>query len=104
MKLILGLLFGIILSTTANALVCENDYSILEIKILNNASPKLVLWNLKLKNDDTFFYEGSGEWQKEEASEDAFSSFNEDTAISYQNKRAVFVLPDSQAIYFSSCN
>lgn len=64
---------------------------------------KNVQWVLKLIDNDSAKIEGSGVWQKEDDSADAFSSFDDNSAISYKTKRAVFVLPDNQAIYFPVC-
>ena len=66
---------------------------------------KYVQWIISLNSDENTRIEGTGLWQKEVESEDAFSAYNDDSAISYKNKRAVFVNGTNlgDAIYFPEC-
>lgn len=79
-----------------------NDFKLV-ILIDQQSSVSEVFWNLSLISDPSEMFKGQGRFQKEIESEDAFSSFDESSAISYKNKRAVFVHSDDQAQYFPIC-
>lgn len=84
-------------------IVCHQNNVELSIKVIELAGEKNVFWTVKLQDEDAPVYSGFGIFQKEAESEDAFSSYDELTAISYKNNKAIFVLPDNNAIFFSDC-
>jgi hypothetical protein len=90
------------LNTWANDnFLCTNNNIQLSISI---SAEKSVAWTLKLiDEDDKSSITGSGVWQKEADSADAFSSFDDNSAISYKNNRAVFVMSSNQALFFPVC-
>nr|BDT28289.1 hypothetical protein BHI3_17550 [Bacteriovorax sp. HI3] len=85
--------------------VCTTNNLKLEITVTEELEGKFVHWILGLVNDESASLEGRGLWQKEVESDDAFSAYNEETAISYKNKRAVFVSGTNlgDAILFPVC-
>lgn len=104
------LLFIALMSFSVNAFseekyVCRTENLKLEINVFENVDTKFVHWNLSLISDENTSLEGTGPWQKEVESEDAFSAYNDESAISYKNKRAVFVVGTNlgDAIYFPEC-
>jgi len=102
---IVALLICFISSTafSTEVITCQNGHIQMSIISNRDAKPGTVSWSLKLLNDSTFSKEGSGAWQKEIDSEDAFSSFDDQSAISYKNKKSIFVLPNGEVIYFRNC-
>ena len=85
-------------------LICTNSNSLkLTINIVEKFNQKNVFWALFEANKTTSTFKGTGPWQKELESEDAFSAFDNQTAISFKDNRAFFVLPTDQAIYFPNC-
>lgn len=86
-----------------NSIICTNNDVLLQIKIEDVDDAKKVFWKIMIVNDESSAIAGSGPWQKETNSLDAFSSFDEVSAISYKNQSAVFVV-DNSAIYFPSCS
>ena len=99
MKLLLVLLFLFPLSLFAFEADCLTD--ILHLNISVNDSK--VFWTIKVIDNDDVAISGSGVWQKEIESDDAFSSFDDNSAIAYKNNRAVFVMGNDQSIYFPTC-
>lgn len=71
--------------------LCTTGNLQLEINVQDYNEQKYVQWIVSLISDKNTRIEGTGLWQKEADSEDAFSAYNDDSAISYKNKRAVFV-------------
>jgi hypothetical protein len=107
-KIILTALISLSFNTYSGILEkyeCTNGNLKLEISVHNYNEQKYVQWGLSLINDDNTRIDGAGPWQKEIDSEDAFSSYNDDSAVSYKNKRAVFVSGSNlgEAILFSTC-
>jgi hypothetical protein len=76
---------------------CSNSYSSLEIKIVEDS----VFWTFTVDDESV---SGEGKFQKEIDTEDAFSSFDDNYAVSYKSKKAVFVLEDGNAVFFSHCD
>ena len=84
--------------------VCTNSKKLkLTINIVEELNQKNVNWALFEANKTTSLFQGSGAWQKEIESADAFSAFDNQTAVSFKNNRAFFVLPTDQAIFFPNC-
>lgn len=104
MKLLFVLLsftsFSLFASESIN---CVSDNLHLNIQVDDSISPKNVSWTIKLVNNVDVAISGSGIYQKEIESADAFSSYDDNSAISYKNKRAVFVMGNDQSIYFPEC-
>lgn len=99
MKLLFVLLFLFPFSLSAFEAVCTSDNLQLNISVVDAN----VFWTIKVIDNVEVAISGSGVWQKEIESGDAFSSFDEHTAISYKNNRAVFVMGNDQSIYFPEC-
>ena len=95
-----------LISTTAfstEMITCKNGQIQLTIISNKGTTPGTVSWSIKLLDDSTFSMGGSGVWQKEQDSEDAFSSYDSLSAISYKNKKSIYVLPGGEVIYFADC-
>lgn len=104
MKLLFVLLFLFPFSVSANeSIICVNDNLQLNISVNEVTMSKNVAWIIKVINNENFAISGSGVWQKEIESDDAFSSFDDNSAVSYKNKRAIFVMGNGQSIYFPAC-
>lgn len=100
MKLLLVLLFLFPFSLSANeSIICVRDNLQLNISVVDTS----VEWIIKVIDNENVAISGSGVWQKEVESEDAFSSFDDNSAISFKDKRAVFVMGNDQSIYFPVC-
>ena len=100
------ILISFVLSFSAIASVnfqCINNNTQLSIKITKSDVQKMVSWTIKLIDEESTAISGSGIWQKEIESKDAFSSFDTNSAISFQNNKAVFVMDSNQAIFFPLC-
>lgn len=105
MKLLFVLLSSISFSLSASeSIICVSDNLQLNIQVDVTTTPKNVLWTIKLIDNVDVAISGSGIFEKEIDSDDAFSSFDEHTAVSFKNKRAVFVMDNDQSIYFPSCD
>ncbi len=107
-KIILTILLSLSFNVYSEVLEkyeCTTGNLKLEMSVHNYNEQKYVQWALSLINDENTRIDGTGLWQKEVESEDAFSSYNDDSAVSYKNKRAVFVNGSDlgEAILFSSC-
>lgn len=90
------LFFITLLASTFNAYsqemyLCTTGNLQLELKVQDFNNQKYVQWTISLISDENTRIEGNGLWQKENESEDAFSAYNDDSAISYKNQRAIFV-------------
>lgn len=104
MKLLFVLLFLFPFSLSANeSIICVMDNLQLNISVVDTTIPKSVEWIIKVIDNENVAISGSGVWQKEVESEDAFSSFDDNSAISFKDKRAVFVMGNDQSIYFPVC-
>lgn len=104
MKLLFVLLILFPMSLTANeSIVCKVDNLQLNILVDDTTTPKSVSWIIKLIDNVDVAISGTGLWQKEVESVDAFSSFDDHSAVSFKDKRAVFVMGNDQSIYFPSC-
>jgi hypothetical protein len=104
MKLLFVLLFIFPFSLSANeSIICVSDNLQLNISVVDTTIPKSVAWTIKVIDNENVAISGSGVWQKEVESDDAFSSFDDNSAISYKNKRAVFVMGNDQSVYFPAC-
>lgn len=104
MKLFSALLFLFPLSLSANdSIICVSDNLQLNISVIDTTTPKSVSWTIKVIDNVNVAISGAGIFQKEIDSDDAFSSFDDNSAVSYKNKRAVFVMGNDQSIYFPSC-
>lgn len=55
-------------------------------------------------NQEEILATGSGHLQDEIGAIDAFSSYDDNSAISYKGNKVAFVLPNNQAIIFSNCS
>ena len=84
-------------------ITCQNDQFKMTIISNQDVKPSTASWSIKLLTDPTFLFEGTGVWQKENDSEDAFSSYDSQSAISYKNKKSIFVLQNGEVIYFRNC-
>jgi len=105
MKLLFVLLFLISFSLSASeSIICVSDNLQLNIQVDDTTTPKNVSWVIKLIDNVDVAISGSGIFEKEIESADAFSSFDEHSAISFKNNRAVFVMDNDQSIYFTSCD
>lgn len=82
-------------------IICSNPRMELHIFVeAANLEPQWVRWNAYALNNtehENKYWTGEGPWQKEKQSADAFSAYDEKTAISYKNNRAVFVYNDKDA-------
>lgn len=87
----------------SDSIICVSDNLQLDIVVSNNKTPESVSWIIKVIDNTKVAISGAGAWQKEVESEDAFSSYDGMSAISYKNRRAVFVMDDGQTIYFPFC-
>lgn len=104
LKLLISFLFIFSLNVHgAETFHCFRQNFELSIVVNQIENFKNVQWVLRLNGNDLARIEGRGVWRKEDDSLDAFSSFDDNSAISYKEKRAVFVLPNNQAIYFPLC-
>ena len=100
MKLLAVLLFLLPFSLLANeSIVCVND----DIQLNINVLKETVSWRIQVIDNPAIAISGHGAYQKELEAEDAFSSFDDNSAISYKEGRAVFVMGDDQSIYFPAC-
>lgn len=86
----------------AEDFLCTKNNIELSLKV-RDFEIKKVFWSLRLIGEQEATFSGSGDWQKEVESEDAFSSYDDMTAISFKNNRAVFVLPNNKVIVFAEC-
>lgn len=84
-------------------IVCINDNIQLSITIFEESTPKSVSWKIQVIDNPEIAISGFGSYQKEVEAEDAFSSFDDNSAVSYKDKRAVFVMGNDQSIYFPFC-
>jgi hypothetical protein len=89
--------------SASESIVCLNDNLKLKIQVDDVVSSKNVSWTISVLNNIDVSISGSGVWQKENDNADAFSSYDAISAISYKNKRAVFVMGNDQSIYFQKC-
>lgn len=104
MKLFLVVLFLLPFSVSADeSIVCVNDNIQLSISIFEEGTPKSVSWKIQVIDNPEIAISGFGSYQKEVEAEDAFSSFDDNSAVSYKDKRAVFVMGNDQSIYFPAC-
>jgi len=104
MKFLFVLLVLFPISLSANeSIVCVSDNLQLNILVHTDKTPIGVSWVIKVIDNVDVAIVGTGLWQKEVESEDAFSSYDDVSAVSYKNKRAVFVMGANQAIYFPAC-
>lgn len=90
-------LTALILSTSL--IWCHNGALDLKLTILDETHKKTVQW--QVYQDKILLAQGTGPYQHE--GPHAFSSFDEHTAIAYDNSRAVFVLSDNTAIGGFQC-
>lgn len=105
MKLLFVLLVLFPISLSANeSIVCVSENLQLNILVHTDKTPTMVSWVIKVIDNVDVSVVGTGLWQKEAESEDAFSSYNDESAVSYKNKRAVFVMGDTETIYFPYCS
>lgn len=105
MKLLFVLLVLFPISLSANeSIVCVSENLQLNILVHTDKTPTMVSWVIKVIDNADVSVVGTGPWQKEAESEDAFSSYNDESAVSYKNKRAVFVMDHMEAIYFPYCS
>lgn len=105
MKLLFVLLVLFPISLSANdSIVCVSENLQLNIVVHSDKTPKMVSWVIKVIDNVDVSVVGTGLWQKEVESEDAFSSYNDESAVSYKNTRAVFVMGDNETIYFPFCS
>lgn len=95
------LVFPFSLSAT-ETYVCVTDNLQLNISV-EDATPKFVSWTIKVIDNESTSISGFGLYQKEVESDDAFSAYDDDSAVSYKNKRAVFVMGNDQSVYFPAC-
>lgn len=105
-KLIFIALFSFSLNAySLEKYVCTTNNLKLEITITEELEGKFVHWILGLINNESTALDGRGRWQKEVESDDAFSAYDEQTAIAFKNNRAVFVSGTSlgDAILFPVC-
>ena len=87
-----------------DSFICTNKNQLkLTINIIEELNQKNVTWALFEANNSASIFQGMGAWQKEIESADAFSAFDNQTAVSFKDNRAFFVLPTDQAIYFPNC-
>lgn len=105
MKFLFALLVLSPLSLSANeSIICVNNNLRLDITVFNETSPKSVSWIIKVIDNVDVAISGSGHWHKEVEAEDAFSSYDEVSAVSYKERRAVFAIDADQSIYFPYCS
>lgn len=79
---------------------CSNSEYELEIKVVTKLRTKQVFWVISSQGQEIEETKGSGTWVKEKESLDAFSAFDEYTAISYKNSSAVFVYDTDKVLAF----
>ena len=95
-------------AASVESIICLTEKLKLSINILQDSdnSPKNTVWSIVLLEDESVRVDGAGPWQKEVDSDDAFSSFDKISAISYKNSRAVFVTDSGlgEVIYFPKCD
>ncbi len=105
MKILIALIFTLISlpSLATESFICTSGNYELRLKISEQETLKTVLWTLKFAGEETARFEGTGIWQKESDSVDAFSAYDENTAISYKNNRTIFVDPNGEVTLLSSC-
>ena len=104
MKYLFALLVIFPFSLSANeSIVCVSDNLQLNIVVHTVKTPTSVSWVIKVIDNVDVAIVGTGLWQKEVESEDAFSSYDDQSAVAYKNKRAVFVMGNDQSIYFPAC-
>ena len=89
--------FSALASTVPRKVSCNNSYSSLEIEV----AVDYVFWTFTVEDESVH---GQGAFQKEIDTEDAFSSFDDVYALSYKSKKAVFVLANGNAVFFSHCD
>jgi hypothetical protein len=92
--------FPVLASESIN---CVSDNIHFNIHVDETETLKNVSWTIKLIDNVDVVFSGSGAFQKEVESADAFSSYDDYSAISYRDKRAVFVMGNDQSIYFPAC-
>lgn len=104
MKRLLAVLLLLPFSVSADeSIVCVNDNIQLSITIIEESIPKSVSWKILVIDNPEIAISGFGSYQKEVEGEDAFSSFDDNSAVSYKDKRAVFVMGNDQSVYFPFC-
>ncbi|MBY0414263.1 MAG: hypothetical protein K2Q18_08860 [Bdellovibrionales bacterium] len=93
------LLLALPIALQAQTITCEMNDLNLSINVLPEEK---VQWVISL---NTTKIEGAGVWQKEVESVDAFSSYDDESAISYKNGKAVFVFDSGrgEVIFFPEC-
>lgn len=82
--------------------LCLNESATLHIEVPSFEQHKQVFWVIK-SLDQKVLLEGAGPFSKEAESEDAFSAFDEVSAVSFKNNRAVVVLDQELVMVFNSC-
>lgn len=92
-------------SESVRQIECSRDNFELYIQIgISNNENTWVRWQLGTedKNEMKWVPElsGTGPWQKEQQSQDAFSSYDENTAISFKNNKVVLVFDNDKAVLF----
>lgn len=106
MKIFFYLIFSLFLGLSADAMQEYQCYREgFQLKIVNNLSDSqnFTEWFIFADENLEVLIRGSGAWRKEIDSIDAFSSFDNETAISYNNHRAILVLPNQQVLLFPEC-
>jgi len=84
---------------------CESQGMNLSIEqVLLDQQGLLLNWNVHDTEKNQILISGQGYLHKEVDSADAFSAFDNETAISFKNNKAVFVLPNGQAFLFQNCH
>lgn len=100
-------LFLCLISFSARAefveIICRNENTVLEIQVKPDSNQKEVLWIVR-GHDRSILLQGRGQWTKEIESEDAFSSFDANSAIGFKRNRAVVLLNTDDVIVFNSCS
>lgn len=84
---------------------CESQGMSLSIEqVILDQQGLLIKWNVQDTEKNQILVSGQGYLHKEVESTDAFSAFDNETAISFKNNKAVFVLPNGQAFLFQNCH
>jgi hypothetical protein len=89
--------FSALAAEVPSKVTCSTPYSSLEIEVAGES----VFWTFTVDEESVH---GQGKFQKEIDTEDAFSSFDDIYAVSYKSNKAVFVLADGNAVFFSQCD
>lgn len=104
MKLFSVLLLLLPFSVSAGeSIICVNNNIQLSINVFEESTPKSVSWIIQVVANPEIAISGYGAYQKEVETDDAFSSFDDNSAVSYKDKRAVFVMGNNQSINFLAC-